>query len=215
MTSPSGAKREVIERLLGWCQRIRAELNAELEAGPYGPGHHSRKTYEAVRDLRDRTAPVFADLWLQIPRPALDYPSESYADAVGFLELVVGRCRAELRPDSSAGESSPKEAARNKQRCPRGQAPEWILDYVVQYHEYDGESVSNWEPLAVGDIVAGLDHRVSRSAVSRWFQTQFGGHAAYVAACGRRANGPLLSTLRRFRGEGTTVFIDPDEFTAD
>jgi len=95
-----------IRELLDFCERKAEELQATLEREHWPASFHDKTAYELVKRLRDRVAPVFPDVWQQIPRPALDYPSESYADALGYLELVAQRCRRVLEPTEAVSEES-------------------------------------------------------------------------------------------------------------
>jgi len=96
-----------IRELLDFCEAKRRELQANLEEFEVEPSFHDKHSYTAVTELRDRTASVFPDVWQQIPRPDITYPSESYSDAFGYLGLVAQRCREALEPTVAAPPASP------------------------------------------------------------------------------------------------------------
>ena len=121
------------------------------------------------------------------------------------LAALLGQTISERTVQSGA---KVKEAGEKRDRCPRGQASEWILSCVCTHHEYDGQSIGNWDSFpTLDDVVTGLQGRVSKGAISGWFKESFGGFSAYKAACQQETLLPKLQKMRQDFNE----FFDPEE----
>ena len=176
----------------------------------------------ALGDVANLVAEHLSELWpdLRLVAPSVrwhDDPAFDWAAAKKELRTIEAAAlvaeRAALDDGEPTEPADPKKKiddARTTQkkpsRCPRGMAHEYILNYLCGHHRFDGERVEWWPPLAIPEIAKKAG--VAAGTASAWFKEHFGSHDLYKAACNRRDNGPLASTLRSLRGE-TTSFIDP------
>lgn len=76
------------------------------------------------------------------------------------------------------------------------------------HHEYDGQSIANWDHFkSLDGVVAKLDGRVGKTTVSKWFKENFGGFDAYKVTCQQET---LLPKLQSLRQDFDSLF-DPEE----
>lgn len=128
-------------------------------------------------------------------------------DVVALSGLACDRLPEKAAVPPYADDDAGGEPRQNA-RCPRGQAPEWILDYLCAHHQYEGQSIGNWEPVTVAQVMAGLKGGVKKTSVHNWFRKHFdGGIDAYRAACQRETLLPMLQRLRQDFG----AMFDPEE----
>lgn len=182
-----------------------AELAAEADVGPILEWDGEGKQLTVFHTTHPQLQPVMLDLdpARMIYRPA---PLHAHDILVEYVEAW----RDARKADISNSEPKTPERTGNSQpagRCPRGQAPEWILGYLCKHHAYDGQSIGNWEPATLDQVVRGLGGHPGRTTVSNWFKTHFGGHDLYKAACQREI---LLPKLQKLRGDFDLLF-DPEE----
>lgn len=109
--------------------------------------------------------------------------------------------------EQTVAEVESEGVGQKRNRCPRGQAPEWILSYLCEHHAYDGESIGNWPHVTLDEVVEGLEGRVGKTTVSKWFRNEFGGHDAYRVACQQET---LLPKLQKMRQDFNKLF-DPEK----